>query len=295
MCTFQPFTIELHSCSYVRQSTVIGVRNLALAGRNRWHYFYWINLRFIQNVASCYELCLTKESVITATLVHAPMCVCAPRAPHGGLSDTSALEISSGGGSGLNSLTVRTLRSPDIFSLYQFPGLFHNNVVFQNIPIFTAVWIHLNVCKTWSKKNKHSLSLSKVWEVRVTAQIPVRCSQVLYTRLQAGIVLCDLLDAPTVVFTIKPTQSYFSPISIGPIRAPRSGHRGQVSRHPWTPGQASRHLDSAARLFVVSVAKSGWRFPAQKLTKTRPLQQKPAQNFNCQNNVIWFYYHVNQD
>ncbi len=72
-------------------------------------------LRFIQNVASCYVLCLTKESVITATLVHAPVCVCVwvcvPRAPHGGLSDTSALE--SGGGSGLNSLPVRvrTLRS----------------------------------------------------------------------------------------------------------------------------------------------------------------------------------------
>ncbi len=62
-------------------------------------------------------LCLTKESVITATLVHAPVCVCvrAPRTPHGG---PSALEISSGGGSGLNSLPVRirtgvrTLRSP---------------------------------------------------------------------------------------------------------------------------------------------------------------------------------------
>ncbi len=61
-------------------------------------------------------LCLTKESVITATLVHAPVCVCVcvcvQRTPHGGLSDTSALEISSGGGSGLNSLPVRTLRSP---------------------------------------------------------------------------------------------------------------------------------------------------------------------------------------
>ncbi len=33
-------------------------------------------LRFIQNVASCYALCLTKESVNTATLVHAPVCVC---------------------------------------------------------------------------------------------------------------------------------------------------------------------------------------------------------------------------
>ncbi len=48
------------------------------------------------------------------------VCVCVPRAPHGGLSDTSALEISSGGGSGLNSLPVRirtgvrTLRSPAI-------------------------------------------------------------------------------------------------------------------------------------------------------------------------------------
>ncbi len=38
------------------------------------------SLRFIQNVASCYVFCLTKESVNTATLVHAPRamraCVC---------------------------------------------------------------------------------------------------------------------------------------------------------------------------------------------------------------------------
>ncbi len=39
------------------------------------------SLRFIQNVASCYALCLTKESVNTATLVHAPVgvCVCVSR------------------------------------------------------------------------------------------------------------------------------------------------------------------------------------------------------------------------
>ncbi len=62
------------------------------------------------------------KSVITPTLVHAPecVCVCVPRMPHGGLSDTSALEIQSGGGSGLNSLPVRirtgvrTLRSAAI-------------------------------------------------------------------------------------------------------------------------------------------------------------------------------------
>ncbi len=35
------------------------------------------SLRFIQNAASCYALCLTKESVNTATLVHARACVCA--------------------------------------------------------------------------------------------------------------------------------------------------------------------------------------------------------------------------
>ncbi len=56
-----------------------------------------------------------------------------------------------------------------------------------------------------------------------------------------------------------------------------------------------RDLHCILSCLVNSVARSGWRFPAQKLTKTRPLQQKPAQNFNCQNNVIWFYYHVNQD
>ncbi len=147
-CIFQPFTDELHPCSYTRRSTVIGFRKRCFVlvhsevccgsvrffeytvnsdGGERLHregetscsrgetgdiiFTEW-NLRFIQNVASCY--CLTKESVITATLVHTPMCVCVPRAPHGGLSDTSALEISSGGGSGLNSLPIRirTLRSP---------------------------------------------------------------------------------------------------------------------------------------------------------------------------------------
>ncbi len=111
MCIFQPLTDELHSCSYARQSTVMGFRKrcfvlvhsrvcygsvrffeyaansaggerlrrggqTSLAGRNRWHYSTEWNLRFIQNVASCYVLCLTKESVITITLVHAPECVC---------------------------------------------------------------------------------------------------------------------------------------------------------------------------------------------------------------------------
>ncbi len=51
-------------------------RYISLARRNRWHYSTEWNQRFIQNVASCYVLCLTKESVITATLVHAPVCVC---------------------------------------------------------------------------------------------------------------------------------------------------------------------------------------------------------------------------
>ncbi len=97
---------------------------------SRFHSTEW-NLRFIQNVASGYVLCLTKESVITATLVHAPVCVCvcvcvcAPRTPHGG---PSALEISSGGGSGLYSLPVRirtgvrTLRSPALE--YRVPVVF---------------------------------------------------------------------------------------------------------------------------------------------------------------------------
>ncbi len=98
-----------------------------LAGQNRWHYSTEWKLRFIQNVASSYVFCLTKESVNTATLVHAPVCVCVcvcvPRTPHGGLSDTSALEISSGGGSGLNSLPVR---SPE-FEKPRTKGLIYNN------------------------------------------------------------------------------------------------------------------------------------------------------------------------
>lgn len=88
---------------------------------------------------------------------------------------------------------------------------------------FHFMWIQLAVCKTWSpKKKKQFAFVFKVWEVN-GPNIPVKCSQVLYTRLQAGTVLRDLFDAPTVVFTIKPTQPYFSPISNGPIRAPRAG------------------------------------------------------------------------
>ncbi len=44
----------------------------------------------------------------TGSCARACVCVCVPRTPHGGLSDTSVLEIRSGGGSGLNSLPVRT-------------------------------------------------------------------------------------------------------------------------------------------------------------------------------------------
>ncbi len=60
-------------------------------------------------------------------------------------------------------------------------------------------------------------------------------------------------------------------------------------------GDGYKHMSMGINGGRSSIARSGWRFPAQKLTETRPLQQKPAQNFNCQNNVIWFYYHVNQD
>ncbi len=46
--------------------------------------------------------------------------------------------------------------------------------------------------------------------------------------------------------------------------------------------QIKRKVDdvNCDKMIDGSVARSGWRFPAQKLTKTRPLQQKPAQNFN---------------
>ncbi len=153
MCIFQPFTDELHSCSYARRSTMIGFRrgcfvlvhsqvccgsvrflesaaNSAAGERLRREsetsrsrgetgdiiFTEW-NLRFIQNVASCYVLCLTKESVNTATLVNAPVCVCVC-VRHARRTEVWVirvrLKISSGGGSGLNSLAVRirTLRSP---------------------------------------------------------------------------------------------------------------------------------------------------------------------------------------
>ncbi len=76
------------------------------------------SLRFIQNVASCYALCLTKESVNTATLVHAPACVRACVCVCHAWSDTSALEIRSRGGSGFNSLPVW---SPDFEKSWSIP------------------------------------------------------------------------------------------------------------------------------------------------------------------------------
>ncbi len=51
-------------------------KTLCLRGETGDIIFTEWNQRFIQNVASFYVLCLTKESVITATLVHAPVCVC---------------------------------------------------------------------------------------------------------------------------------------------------------------------------------------------------------------------------
>ncbi len=104
-------------------------------------------------MASCYVLCLTKESVNTATLVHAPVCVCAC-VPSGGLSDTSALEISSGGGSGLNSDPDR---SPD----------------------FEKPWaIMFQLCKStptevsWQNKISKNFVLTFAW---ISGWFPCRC------------------------------------------------------------------------------------------------------------------------
>ncbi len=44
----------------------------------------------------------------SSACAHVCACVCVPRSPRGGLGDTSALEIPSGGGSGLNSLPIRS-------------------------------------------------------------------------------------------------------------------------------------------------------------------------------------------
>ncbi len=92
------------------------------------------SLRFIQNVASCYALCLTKESVNTATLVHAPVCVCVT---HGGLSDTSALEIRSRGGSG-----VRTLRSAGLYR-------------YQHVEVDSSLFVSERICGVRCRKLRH--------------------------------------------------------------------------------------------------------------------------------------------
>ncbi len=56
-------------------------------------------------VCLCVRACVCVHACVCAC-VHACVCVCAT---HGGLSDTSALEIRSRGGSGFNSLPVRRL------------------------------------------------------------------------------------------------------------------------------------------------------------------------------------------
>ncbi len=135
MCIFQPFTVELHSCSYARQSTVIGFRKRCFVlvhsevccGSVR---FFAANsaggegetgdiilLNEIKGLSKMSLCALSYKRVCNHSNTRfmrlcVCVCVCVPRAPHRGLSDTSALEISSG--SGLNSLPVRTLRSPGL-------------------------------------------------------------------------------------------------------------------------------------------------------------------------------------
>ncbi len=121
------FTDELHSCSYAQTvnsdrflemlfctrsftsllrfgslNALLTLRREGKTSRSRGETGDIIllneSLRFIQNVASCYALCLTKESVNTATLMCPRACVCAcvrarvcVCATHGDLSDTSPL------------------------------------------------------------------------------------------------------------------------------------------------------------------------------------------------------------
>ncbi len=95
--------------------------------------------------------CLTKESVNTATRSCARMCVCVcvQRMPHRGLSDTSALEIPSRGGSRLNSLRiwtgVWTLRSAPIENLW---GIVKRKM--KNKRPKNADELKVNVIETWA-------------------------------------------------------------------------------------------------------------------------------------------------
>ncbi len=69
--------------------------------------------------------------------VRACACVCAT---HGGLSDTSALEIRSRGGSGFNSLPVR---SPD----FEKPGLYR----YQHVEVDSSLFSLIHTAR-WSRK-----------------------------------------------------------------------------------------------------------------------------------------------
>ncbi len=78
------------------------------------------SLRFIQNVASCYALCLTKESVNTATLVHAPRacvcaCACVPRTEVWVIQVRLKYEVVAGPDLIPSRSGVRTLRSTGLY------------------------------------------------------------------------------------------------------------------------------------------------------------------------------------
>ncbi len=105
------------------------------------------SLRFIQNVASCYALCLIKELVNTATLVHAPACVCVcvracVCATHGVIRVRLKYEVEAGPDLIPSRSGVRTLRSAGLYR-------------YQHVEVDSSLFVSERICGVRCRKLRH--------------------------------------------------------------------------------------------------------------------------------------------
>ncbi len=112
------------------------------------------SLRFIQNVASCYALCLTKALINTATLVHAPACVCVRACVRVRLKyeDEAGPDlIPSWSG-------VRTLRSAGLYR-------------YQHVEVDSSLFVSERICGVRCRNHRHYSSIPFLLSLSVYSEL----------------------------------------------------------------------------------------------------------------------------
>ncbi len=122
------------------------------------------SLRFIQNVASCYALCLTKESVNTATLVHAPacvcvrVCVCVPRTEVWVIQVRLKYEVVAGPDLIPSRSGVRTLRSTGLYR-------------YQHVEVDSSLFVSERMCGVRCRKLRHYSIITFLLSLSVCSEL----------------------------------------------------------------------------------------------------------------------------